>query len=105
MRAGDLDRRATLQQRVLGTPSDRGAKPESFSDLATVWASRRDVVGREFLAAGQPHAEGTSIFELRFRSDLTPIHRVVCEGVTYDVLHVAELGRREKLQLTCRKLS
>lgn len=105
MRAGDLDRRATLQQRTLGAASDRGAKPETFSTLATVWAARRDVVGREFLAAGQERAEGTAIFELRFRSDLTPIHRVVCEGVTYDVLHVAEIGRREKLQLTCRKVA
>lgn len=105
MQAGRLDRRVTLQQRTLAAANARGEKVPSFSTLATVWGSRRDVGGRELFASGQPHAEATTRFLIRYRSDLTPIHRLVCDGVTYDVVHVAELGRRDGLELSCKVVS
>lgn len=105
MRAGRLDRRLTLQSRTLAAPNARGEKIPSYSTLATVWGGRRDVSGREFVSAGQLHSEASTRFEIRYRSDLTPIHRVVCEGVTYDIVHVAEIGRRKGLELVCKVVS
>jgi SPP1 family predicted phage head-tail adaptor len=102
MRAGNLDRKVTLQQRTLAAANARGEKIASYSTLAEVWGERRDVSGREFFAAGQLHAEASTRFLIRYRSSLTTVHRVVCEGVTYDVVHIAEVGRRVGIELVCK---
>lgn len=102
MRAGRLDRRLTLQTRTLATANAYGEKIASYSTLATVWGGKRDVSGREFFSAGQLHAEASTRFEIRYRSDLTAINRVVCDGITYDIAHIAEIGRNEGLELVCK---
>lgn len=102
MRAGRMDRRVTLQQRTMAAPNDYSEKIPSYSTLATVWAEKRDVSGREFFSSNQPHAESSTRFVIRYRSGLTPIHRLVHDGVTYDIVHVAEIGRRVGLELVCR---
>lgn len=102
MRAGRLDRRLTLQTRTLAAANARGEKIPSYSTLATVWGGKRDVSGREFFASAQLHAEASTRFEIRHRQDLTTVNRVVCDGVTYDVLHIAEIGRRKGLELVCK---
>jgi len=50
MRSGDLDRRVTLQHRVL-TRNARGEEVESFTDYVTVWAKKEDAGGREFFSS------------------------------------------------------
>lgn len=100
MRAGRLDRRVTLQLRTL-VQDAQGQNVEAWSTLAEVWASKRDVTGREYFAAQATNAEGSAVFQIRYRSDVTVLNRLVCEGVTYNIRHVAELGRREGLQLAC----
>lgn len=105
MHAGRLNRRVTLQERTLASANAYGEKPETFSTLAEVWGERVDGARREFFAASQKHAEATAIFRIRYRSDLTAIHRIVCEGVTYDVLTPAEIGLREGLELVCKAVA
>jgi SPP1 family predicted phage head-tail adaptor len=104
MRAGRLDRLALLQQRTLAAPDAYGQKVASYSTLATVWVDRKDITGREFYASAQVHADASTRFTLRYLSGLTSVNRVLCEGVIYDVLHVAELGRRDWLELTCKSV-
>lgn len=105
MHAGRLNRRVTLQARTLSAADAYGEKTATFTELATVWGERVDTSRREFFAAGQKHAEATAIFRIRYRSDLTAIHRIVCEGVTYDVLTPAEIGLREGLELQCKAVA
>lgn len=100
MLAGPLDRRATLQRPVLS----RGAAGEALTawqTVATVWASKRDVRGREFLAAGMTQAEMETTIVIRYRDDVAPTWRVVLDGRTYDIQGSAELGRRDGLELRC----
>lgn len=101
MRAGLLDRRVTLQQRTL-TQDAQGQHVESWSTLATVWATKRDVTGREFVAAQGANADASTVFQIRWRSDVSVLNQVAYEGVTHEIVHVAEIGRREGLQLVCR---
>ncbi len=105
MQPGRLDRLVTLQSRTLAAASAYGEKLASYSTLAQVWAERRDVSGREYFAAGQLHAEASAAFRIRYRSGLTPIHRIVDDGVIYDVLHIAEIGRKDGLELVCKVVS
>lgn len=98
MRAGSLDRRVTIQARTL-TSDAQGQQIETWSDVATVWGRRLDLRGREFIAAETKQGEATCTFEVRYRSDVTVLNRLVCEGRTYDIVHVAEIGRRQALQI------
>lgn len=104
MRAGTLDRRVTLQSRTLAAANARGEKIPSWSDLATVWAQKRDLSGRELYAASQLHAEASVAFRIRYRSGLTTVNRLVYDGLNYDVLHLSEIGRREGYELLCKRV-
>lgn len=101
MLAGPLDRRVTLQQPVRGTRSAAGDTPITYSTVATVWASKRDIRGREALAGGAPLAEVETMISIRYRSDIRPSWRVVLDGRNYDIVAIAELGRRDGLELRC----
>lgn len=102
MEAGKLDRRVTLQ-RATFAQDDTGQEVATWADLVTVWASKRDVSDGERVAAAEVAASITTRFQIRWGSawaDLNPKDRVVCEGKTYDVSAVKELGRRAGLEIT-----
>lgn len=100
MLAGPLDRRATLQQpeHARGTAGD---VVTTYSTVAIVWASKRDLRGREFLAAGMTQAEMETVITIRWRADVRPDWRVLIDGRAYDIQGSAELGRRDGLELRC----
>lgn len=106
MEPGQLDRRITIQQRVLGNPPVTGAGEENstWQEVATVWAARRDVRGEEFLAQFGRQAEVTCTFKLRYRAGITPQMRVVDGGETYEIQHIARLGRKEALELWAKAI-
>lgn len=100
MLAGRLDRRATLQRPV----ETRGAAGDSliaYETVAEVWAGKRDVRGRELIAAGGTLAEAETFITIRWRADLRPAWRVLLDGRAWDIQHAAEIGRREGLELRC----
>lgn len=101
MRAGELDRYITLQT---NTPSQSatGEVSESWGTLAQVWARKVEKGGREFAAAQQINAETQVMFRIRYRSDVTPSNQLTYDSVTYDILHVAEVGRGVGLDLLCK---
>jgi len=99
--AGQLDRRVTIQRRTL-TRNGKGESIESFADLATIWAQRLDIRAREFFAGQQLQGDVNTRFRIRYRDDVTVLDRLVCEGRTYDIQQVSEIGRREGLEIFCR---
>jgi SPP1 family predicted phage head-tail adaptor len=98
MKAGRLDRRIELQRRTLTLNAQR-ENIESFATYATVWASKADLLGREFFAAQQVQAEAITKFQIRYRDDVLLTDRIVCNDITYDLKNVAEIGRREGLEI------
>ena len=101
MRAGRLDRRLTIQSRTLARNA-RGDESASWSNTATVWASRRDVSGREFFSSSEIRADISTVFRIRHRDGVSVLDRVIEDGLTYDIVHIARIGRREGLDLVCR---
>jgi SPP1 family predicted phage head-tail adaptor len=99
MRAGKLDRRITLQSRATSKSATTGAVSEVFADLVSVWAERQDLRGREFIAARQVNADVTTRFRIRWRSGITELHRIVDGAAVFDIAHVAEIGRRQGLEI------
>lgn len=95
MRAGDLDRQVTLQHVTVAAADANGSKAQTFADYATVWAQKIDAGGREFFSAGQEQAEIDTRFKIRYRSDVLITDRLTVDGLTYEINHIQELGRRE----------
>lgn len=103
MRAGPLDRRIELQSRTTAKDS-YGEEVISFTSLAFVWASKRDERGREFLASNAERAEAMTIWAIRWRSDVKAQDRLVYATVQYDIESISELGRRDGLELICKRV-
>ena len=101
VRAGLLDRRVTLKRRVETVDSSRQAVI-SYWPIATVWARVEPLGGREGFGQQQWVATGDVRFTIRWRGDVTPLHRVLHDGRVFDVMTVAEEGRREALLVVGR---
>jgi SPP1 family predicted phage head-tail adaptor len=57
------------------------------------------VSAREQVLANQLTPVSQVTFRVRFRSDVVLTDRVVHDGVSYDIQHIAEVGRREGLDI------
>jgi SPP1 family predicted phage head-tail adaptor len=101
IQAGKLDRRVTVQERTV-VRDEAGGETVTWVARATVWASRRDysnVSAREQVLANQLTPVSQVTFRIRHRSDVELTDRLVHDGVAYDIQHIAEVGRREGLDL------
>lgn len=103
MRAGQLDRRITIEQNTPGQDT-YGAPIESWSTLATVWAGVAVQSGREFLAdearlAERVIAERKTVFTIRWRPDVTTLMQVRYGGDLYNINATKEISRKAGLEL------
>jgi SPP1 family predicted phage head-tail adaptor len=102
MRAGPLDRLVSLQHLVLTRNGTTGEEVESYAEYDQVWAGKRDLRGREFFAAQQVNADTTTIWQIRYRSDVVATDRLVADGISYSLAGPpSEIGRRDGLELQC----
>jgi SPP1 family predicted phage head-tail adaptor len=101
LRAGLLDRRVRLERRQEET-DDSGQSVVRWLPLAEVWARVEPLGGREGFGQQQFVATGDVRFTIRWRDDVTPLHRVVYDGQGFDVVTVAEDGRREAILVVAR---
>lgn len=102
MEAGKLDRRVLLQRRG-GATNAFGEEAETWLNLGSVWASRRDVSDAERMAAAELGGAVTTRFRVRFSaltSSIGPKDRLRSEGRLYEVTGVKEIGRRELVEIT-----
>lgn len=104
--AGRRDRRIVVE-RLTVMQGSTGAAVESWSTLATLWAEARLPTGREAELAGQVAATVDRVFVVLWRDDIEPKQRIRFDGQVYDVVSVAEMGRREGLTIgaTVRKVA
>jgi SPP1 family predicted phage head-tail adaptor len=99
---GSLDRSLILRKRAVAN-NTLGEPVETFTDLATVRASKTDISDAEKVRAQQVGAEITTRFQIRWSvnwSDLNPKDRVACDLREYEVVGVKEIGRREGIEIT-----
>lgn len=103
MNFGRLDRQLTLQQPVSAPANEfgGGGQQVAFTDVATVACLREFKPGGEALEAQQLTATQRVLFTIRYRPDVLPTWQLNCEGRTYQITDVAEVGRRRATLLTC----
>lgn len=98
MKAGPLDRWATIQRKTI--IRDEFNEPiETWADVATVSAQVVQQSGREFLSADQIQAERRVLFRTRWIEGVTVLDCISYGGRLHNIQDVKELGRREGLEL------
>jgi SPP1 family predicted phage head-tail adaptor len=102
MRAGKLDRRIQIKVKT-STRDSFGAEIIAYTLLATVWAEKLPITGREFFAASQFIPEATVKFRIRFREDFDETAKITYDGIDYDILYLAEIGRADGVEILAKK--
>ena len=92
---GDLRHRVTIQA-TTAVQDSSGSYPESWSDVATVWARMRPISGREFFAAEQAQSEVTHEVTIRFRRGISPANRLLFDGRVFDIGAVINADERNE---------
>lgn len=105
--SGNLDRRITIQ-RATASANSLNEPVESWTDLATVYAMRRDVSDGEKLAGGQVGSMLLCRFTVRSSVTMrtvTPVDRIVHEGAIWAIQGVKEAnqGRYQFIEITAAK--
>lgn len=114
MLAGPLDRRITIQRKTV-SPSSSGHPVETWTTLATKFASFAPVRGQERFGAPAEDAQQQVQFDIRYASalaGLSPLDRIVFPplddqspeptpdpAAIYDIVAVHEIGRREGMRI------
>jgi len=107
-RAGKLRVRYYLQAHD-GTETDRGQRDNSednWDTEATIWGSLETLSGSELELAQKLFAEATHRVEIRYRSGVTPQHRLTTkqDGRVLHIGHVADPEHRHRrLLLMCKE--
>jgi|GEM_PF-305713 len=104
MQIGRLDRRITIQANTV-TRDSVGEAVDSWSNLDTVWARIIYEAGREGVDMQSEVAQQQVTFIIRYRSDVTPMHRITYDSEIYHIEAVKELPRRKGLEISARAVA
>lgn len=99
--AGMIDRRVTFQRATV-TRDDFGGEIETWFDLASVWAHRRDASASESYRAQEIGAQLTMRLTIRYSPalvDLNPRDRMIYRDRTYNITGVRETDRNRWLEV------
>lgn len=95
--AGGLDRRITIQRATV-TYNEFNDPIETWGDLTTVWAKRRDASATESYRAQEVGAQITTRFTIRWSTtveSVTPTDRISFDGRLYNITAVRDVGRNQ----------
>jgi SPP1 family predicted phage head-tail adaptor len=97
--AGRLDRLVVIERAV--TVQDEFGEPvATWSAWKTVFMGKRDIRAEERFRANQELATETTVWTSHYIDGLTPTDRLNVDGLLYDIVGIAELGRRAGMQIT-----
>ncbi len=104
MRAGDLNRRITIQRR--GTATDAWGSPvsgaENWVEVGKAWASIKTLSGLGTIKADAQASTVKASIRVRWRTDLTAGMRVLYGSTVYDVQAVLpDVAGREHVDMVC----
>jgi SPP1 family predicted phage head-tail adaptor len=103
IKAGSLDRRVTFYEQR-STKDEFGGFVSRLYPIATVWAAVTSMAGRLLDGESQQRtAEADTRITARYRGDITQRSIVAYQGESYDLVNVAEIGRREGLEILARR--
>lgn len=75
---------------------------EVWAPLRTVWAAMVYDDVEEVFESNQLRVKRYVRFTMHFTRDLSEIDRLVCMGVTYDIIGIKEVGNREGIEIKAK---
>lgn len=107
MRIGNMNRRLAILRRVQTGTDDLNSPVYEWQAWRTVWAERVAKREDEQFSADlrQRYAVRRVIFRISYLAGISEVDRLECEGVTYDVKGLRELGFREGTEITAESQS
>ena len=102
MRAGKLDRRIRIESKS-ATLDSYGQEVISWVLVDEVWAEIMPKRGNEVMASMQTTPESTTIFRIRYLPAVNENCRIVYRSEAYDILYIAEIDRKEGMEITAKK--
>jgi SPP1 family predicted phage head-tail adaptor len=100
MRAGTLDRPIKIQRREDARDS-AGQPVEAWTTIFEPFARVEFMGGSDGFKADQTAATQKVKFTIRFRRGVLPEHRVLYNDHPYRIEDIAEIRRRDEMELTC----
>lgn len=104
MRAGRLNRLVTIERREQIGWIGINEPEYAWVPFAKFWAERFDEAETEIDATNQIVAKTTAKFRTHYVAGITSVDRLICEGATYDILGVIELGYRKGTEITAQRV-
>jgi SPP1 family predicted phage head-tail adaptor len=99
MRAGDLDRRITIEAYVITGHDPFNTPIGAWQPIGAVWAQVLQETGSEFIRAETIESDRKVVFRIRWQAGLSVEHRVIYDDREHNIHQVKELGRREGIEL------
>ena len=96
---GKMDRRILIETNTPAQDSF-GDPVESWGTLGTVWAEKLSAKAFEKFTGEKLTGFRQIGWMIRYRSDVTNLHRVVFDSENYLIMGVTEVGRKKSLVLT-----
>lgn len=97
-------RRQIIIQSKTSTIDAGGSVDEAWSNFLSPWASRDDVGGREFRAAGGLMAETTTIWKIRAYDGVTSEKRILLGSLIFEILYVSLIENERTMLIQSRCL-
>jgi SPP1 family predicted phage head-tail adaptor len=99
---GALDRKITFQQKLVSTNQSNEDQEDGWIDIdttPTVYATMTEYRGSEQFVADKINAFQTSLFIIRYRSDINVMMRILCDGLAYNIHSIEWIGRKRYLRI------
>jgi SPP1 family predicted phage head-tail adaptor len=68
-----------------------------------VWAQVSIGGGTELMKSKKLFDTADAVFTIRYRSDVTPTHRIVYNNANWNIIAIEEVGRRDSLRIVARR--
>ena len=95
MSIGDLKHRISFQK-FLTIINDNGFEKESWQDIKTVWASVKNLHGKEYFEAAAVQREKTVKFIIRHTSDIDETMRILFRDKQYNITSIDNIRYENK---------
>ena len=104
MEAGKLNRRISIQSKVITADAD-GYPTETWTTVNSPMANIITTGGKEFYAAQKLNAETSCLFCIRYQTGVTVKNRVLYGTRTFDILSVNNVNEANvELQISAKEL-
>ncbi|TIN78346.1 phage head closure protein [Mesorhizobium sp.] len=107
MRIGKMNRRLAILRRVQTGTDTLNAPVFEWQTWRTVWAEKISKKEDERFSDDlrQRYAVQRVTFRTHYLAEISEVDRVECEGVTFDIKGLRELGYREGIEITAESQS